>query len=359
VTSSQVNQTLNEHEMMSLSPTGGRGPGNLPGLQPRWKLSAAVFGVIMALGLVGCSAQGKSSSGSAVRAGASSWTLPARADPGARDAINALFTGESALGAAEEEMIRRCMAAKGMRYTKNPAQTTDNNIVLPPIGKLYGLTIEQARRSGYGMRAKVAQGRPQEFDQTAGLTEQQKQAWGVAFGGPEGGSEVSIELPGDTGIVKVPSEGCVSAARIQVYGSLMKYMQRENVAADITMTAMHRSDSDPAMARIDSAWAACMPTKGISGSIKGHSAARPTDAQGLAINNYGRLVTDVAFRKEVAIAVADAECEQQTGYIAQRTELEDRYFTAALRIFEPQVAAIREITKESLVRARTALAGGQ
>jgi hypothetical protein len=60
---------------------------------------------------------------------------------------------------------------------------------------------------------------------------------------------------------------------------------------------------------------------------------------------------------EIKLAVADAKCEQQIDYTPQRKRLEDLYYTAALRHYEPEIAAVHEMNKEVLARARTILAG--
>jgi hypothetical protein len=62
-------------------------------------------------------------------------------------------------------------------------------------------------------------------------------------------------------------------------------------------------------------------------------------------------------RTEIKIAVADAKCEQQIDYAPQRERLEDLYLTAALHHYEPEIAAVHEMNKKALARARTVLAG--
>lgn len=114
-----------------------------------------------------------------------------------------------------------------------------------------------------------------------------------------------------------------------------------------------RAADGPEMKVLDHQWSACMKGKGFPGI------PNPPKARGDAANFYSKYSKDEAFGKEVALAVADAECDSQMNYTSQRKTLEDRYFTAGLRKYESELAAAREMNSKALAKAKSILAGGE
>jgi hypothetical protein len=293
---------------------------------------------------------GCGSDGATHRTGAASdWKLPAKSDPGVREAMNGLFHGESVRAAAQYEYIYRCMAGRGFHYIKPPVGSKDVNPTMS-TRQDYGLSVAQARSSGYGMKP-ASDNAAGEIDQTAGLSAAQKQAWGVAFFGREDGPTVRVNLPGG-GQVEENAEGCLAEARTKIYGSLEQQMRLQNLAGNLPIMARRRADADPGMKKLNSAWSNCMSSKGLSGF------GAPKDAREKASGFYKRLPQATAKRQETQLAVADASCEAATQYSPQRRLLEDLYYTAGLHYFDGEIASLRELNDESLKRAQRILQNG-
>jgi hypothetical protein len=309
---------------------------------------ATAFGAALvlafALSITACSSSDvKAESGDPAGA---DWALPANPAVGVRDTIDGLYAGESTLDAAGETLIQRCMARQGFTYYKLPTGLRDANPMLSP--PIYGHSVEEATRFGYRIQQGITDGTKKQPDPTAGLSAAQKKKWGVAFFGPDDGPQVKVKTAGG-GSMGQPTLGCLAESRTELFGSVQRETDRTAAATAITQTPQERAAADPAMTDLNKGWSACMKDKGHPGL------ASPEKAQGQAGDLYTTLSKPDAFRQEVVLAVADAECEASTGYALKRRTLEDRYFTASLRVFEPQLTALHEIVQAALVRARAVL----
>ncbi|MER7132258.1 hypothetical protein [Streptosporangium saharense] len=270
-------------------------------------------------------------------------------DPVVRKALLDLFSGSATRYAAQEELVRRCMAGRGFTYVKNPVPTVD---VAPTLGQdPYGLTPEQARRTGYNS-AENAGDSPGEVDRSgvSKLSAEQQKQWGEAYFGPEDAPEVTVDLPGG-GTAGTTSEGCLAEAKKRLYGSLSDYATLNSLAGNLPIWARREAASSPDMARIDSTWSACMTSRGYP-NLKNPSAARER-----SVDVYQRLgvVTGEARDQEISLAVADAECDRATDYTAQRVRIEDRHYGKTLKKYAAEVTAIKEMNASALARAQEAL----
>ncbi|MCW2904637.1 MAG: hypothetical protein JWO67_6902 [Streptosporangiaceae bacterium] len=318
--------------------------------RPRRSINVRVFATTLTLvlaasgSLSGCGGSSGSARGAkdAARDGGG-WRLPDRADPNVRDKMNGLFSGVSVRIAATEELLWRCMAKKGLRYVKQPAPKRDVNPTMSAPG--YGLSPTEAARHGYRTAALLneSENRPDPYkDQTPA----ERQRWGQAFFGPDSTPQTRVKLP-DGSEVDTPSEGCLADAHRQIFGSTERRVKSESFAGNLPAQARQRANADPRLRNLNSLWSACMTKQGHAGLAE--PAAASSKAAGLYRNGDRQT--------EIKIAVADAKCEQQINYAPQRKRLEDLYYTAALRHYEPEVAAVHETNKEALARARTILAG--
>jgi hypothetical protein len=270
-------------------------------------------------------------------------------DPEVRQELLGLFAGSATRYAAEQELIRRCMEQRGFKYVKNPAPTRD---VAPTLGPdPYGLAVENAKTTGYNS-AENAGDSPAEVDRfgVSDLSDKEKQEWGEAYFGPENAPEVTVDLPGG-GAMGTTSEGCLAEARKTLYGSLSDNARLTFLSGNFPLWAKREASSDPDMARIDSAWSACMVGKGHSG-LKNPEAAREK-----AIEAHRRLgiASEEARNQEVALAIADAECEKTTNYAAQRVTIEDHYYKKYLNKFASEVAEMKKMNDSALARAKQVL----
>ncbi|GAA4594232.1 hypothetical protein GCM10023194_60520 [Planotetraspora phitsanulokensis] len=311
------------------------------------KLAVSLIGTVLVLsGCSGSPAADDPSSGQG-----DEWAIPIHPDPGARQAINDLYNGEANLAAAGEESIRRCMARSGFRYIKLPTGNQDVNPGLNGDG--FSLSVEVARKRGYGIKERVEQVDKEtrenaKYNSTNGLSPEQVKGFDVAFFGSSD-SQVSVLLP-DGSTVSFGDKGCLAESRKKIFGSIEKFGERTAMAGMITQNSQQRALADPGIRILNQAWSKCMQDSGYSG-LKD-----PYDAQGRASDAHDGKTSDiVVMAKEIPMAVADAECQAKTGYTMKMHDIQDRYFTAALNVYKSQVAEIEEITRDSLKRARPLL----
>ena len=202
------------------------------------------------------------------------------------------------LSRAVDDATVRCMAGKGLRYT-------------PPANDLARhepwFRSVDALRDGYGL--STAETQPNDADPNAahlaGRPESEQAAWRSALLGTWS-DPVSVSLP-DGSDTSTSRDGCVSDARIAVYGNLEGVISADFANQALTDRRLHEravADDTPyrtALAR----WRACMATAG-------HPV--PEDAgsgRDEAAEGYRRLNAAAARQAEVAIARADAACQQQ------------------------------------------------
>lgn len=273
-------------------------------------------------------------------------------DPEVRDAMRGLFAGENVRLAAVEELVRRCMTARGLRYVKNPMGTKDVNPTLIPDP--YGVPLEEAGRFGY-RTADNLRDAPRQVDRSGvlKLSQADQARWGNAYWGRDSAPQIRVKVPGG-GIVTTNSEGCLSEARKTLFGSLERWLKLSNFAGGFAINARRRSAADPAMNELNKAWSACM-------SGKGHAALSSPDHARTRAGEFHRrhgVGSDKALDEEKALATADAECENQVDYAPRRRELEDRHYRDALRAHEAEITAVLEMNEEALTRAHKILQTG-
>jgi hypothetical protein len=155
----------------------------------------------------------------------------------------------------------------------------------------------------------------------------------------------------EVGTVQATGEGCRAQARTALYGNpperwLFYMFFSDNFKHRVRV----RASADPGLATLNRRWSSCMSGKGYPGLRD------PAQARVLAAGYHTpEAGTGAARRKEIALATADAACEQSLAYAVQRRTLEDRYFTAGMRIYEAEAAAVRETGRQALRHARQIL----
>ncbi|MCW2904638.1 MAG: hypothetical protein JWO67_6903 [Streptosporangiaceae bacterium] len=304
--------------------------------------TALVLAMAVAGTLAGCGGSSGSDRSKEAR-DTGGWRLPDQPDRDVRDKMEGLFAGVGVRIAATEELSWRCMTKKGVRYVKRPAPKRDGNPTMSAPD--YGISPAEAGRHGYRTAALLneSENQPNPYkDQTPA----ERQRWGQAFFGPDSAPQIRVKLPGGSE-VETSSQGCLADAQKQVFGSIERMLKSESFAGNLPAQARNRANADPRMRKLNALWSACMTKQGHAGL------ADPALAHSKAAESY----RNGDRRTEIKIAVADATCEQQIHYAPQRKRLEDLYYTAALHHYEPEIAAVYEMNKGALARARTVLAG--
>lgn len=114
-----------------------------------------------------------------------------------------------------------------------------------------------------------------------------------------------IESPGEVDGVEVPPNGCAGKANLALWGSYSTI--KDDLANDLGVEAWFATAADPRMVEIERLWQQCMSGRGYAvGTLKEEDAKpRPWDDVPIA----QRPTED-----ERAMAVADAECNNEVGY---------------------------------------------
>jgi hypothetical protein len=264
--------------------------------------------------------------------------IPQKPDPGVRDAFRGLYALLPFPGEAMGTLAGRCMVRQGFRPMESvPTSTPD------PFGWVYGLTVAEAKRSGYRFGHPPPQTPPLPYSAN------DAQAWLAAYLGPDNGPMVTVPNPLFGGTMKVTGTGCLAEARAAVYGDLTTWASLEFFTSNVVSTALNQASKSTEMRALNQAWSSCMTAKGFPGLNI------PDEPLAKARVDWTEGNVAVASPQEKATALADAQCEVDTDYAATRTFVEDRYLTAALVKFESTLTAAREMYSAAEVRAREAL----
>ncbi|MCD0452616.1 hypothetical protein LO762_26035 [Actinocorallia sp. API 0066] len=249
--------------------------------------------------------------------------------------------------AAQEELIRRCMTKAGFTYVKSPSPTGD---VAPTMGvEPYGQSVADAKRHGYPKDPVNDRPATETDPGNGGLSASDKAKWHAAYFG-DGSSSVEIELPNGES-VGTNANGCLAEARATLYGSVELEIRVVNFAGMLPIVAQRQIRVDPALKTLNDAWAACVKAKGLG------EFADPEAARVKAKEFASQGTPAEARKKEITLAVADAECEAETDYAPKRRTLEDRYYTVALQKYQGPVTEIISANKHALTKAKQILSG--
>jgi hypothetical protein len=251
---------------------------------------------------------------------------------------------------AEEELVSRCMAARGFRYVA-VAPPKDAEEPEAPYGND---DVEWARRYGFGKlvapRSVLA-----EFERThpnrtivERLTPDRRRAYGQALTG-DLRRQVAITLP-DGSQRTATVDGCVADVRRRLYGDLRSWLMRGYQAQNIGQQVRARVIGDPRYTDAVARWRSCMQERGYR-----------YEDPGTARRELGALLEKapdpIRLRdREVAVAVADAECAARVGLVAAAVRLDLDLRAIVLAENEGVVVAYRDQQASALQRAKELLA---
>jgi hypothetical protein len=203
------------------------------------------------------------------------WTQPATGPDLTSVAFSSPPSEDRALVAAREELLRRCMAARGFTYRPAapallPAADT------PPSG-------------GYGLSAQFAKPRPGAA-RAPGFHR-------ALLGSPR--ETGTLRLEGGT-VVIYRTSGCYAKAMGTLYGSVRRYQSFVARRNALRALAGARLDRDPRLARAAAGWTRCMAARGF----------RSTSPEEARMDVYDAYMkgSDRAPARERATAAADRAC---------------------------------------------------
>lgn len=268
---------------------------------------------------------------------------------------------------AQETLVSRCMAERGFLYEVAELPPASEAFENRPSRWNSAFDVETARLEGYGIyRSMVGSDgdtdEEGEFDiapgketgpnaHVASLPPEQQAAWREALHGTE---EHTLEVPGAGeagGAAFMRTDGCVAEMERALYGDLEEFLRLETAIGAALNSQQYDVFSDERVVAAGSEWMACMANRGYA-----------VDSQDggnlLAREAYEERPLDTARQVEIAIAVADAECleESRVNEILQDVMLKQE--EALVRDNAALFAELRRIQEEAVARGRALLDEG-
>lgn len=245
---------------------------------------------------------------------------------------------------AEEQLVSRCMEARGFQYVALVAPEEE-----PRPVSLYGNDdVESARQNGYGISSPVdsaiddfARNNPNQ-QHVESLPTAEQNAWNAALTGTDG-ARVEVTLS-DGRRLFTNADGCVAQVRAELYGDLASHMRIKYTARAIEEAAYIRVVADPIYLSALREWADCMTAKGYR--LETPDAAREYVWE--EFERSGEVVRDLEFQ----VALAEAECTQKSKLERVAAELEERYRQEETVAREGELLAYLEQQQQALEKAR-------
>lgn len=257
---------------------------------------------------------------------------------------------QQAREAKVQEAIRTCMKAEGFDYI--PVDPSQNGMSVRFGGPgEEGDDLETRQKEGYGIttgfmsRPKPAQGESDDPNQKIreGLSEADRKAYEIALHGRSAGEEISaggggrrvMRQLGSSAEAAPEDMGCFGKAQQEVPGG------PEELGADL-QEMQERAQADPRLIDAEEEWASCMNEAGYTDFEKPRDASRSIMDQMDALmgaTDEGDGVTSFAIGgddidqaalatlrdEEIALAVADWKCQDETGYADVEDDIRAEY----------------------------------
>jgi hypothetical protein len=261
---------------------------------------------------------------------------------------------EAFLNLAEDELVSRCMAKKGFKYTVAPPLTPES---LPDAP--YGSDdLAYAREHGFGsVQRRDRSERVEKYAREDpnkrhldSLSPRERDRYWEAFAG-DLAHQAYVTLPDGT-TVSVATKGCVAEARTQLYGNLSEWLRLDHTRQAFVRDVRSRVESDAQFGRAVAAWRDCMQGRGLRYASP---AAASEPFLGAATANLADNLADKPSAKEVRVAVAAAECSRESKLTETGERLERELRLAGSAEYDRAVLAWHELQLRALQRARSLL----
>jgi hypothetical protein len=211
---------------------------------------------------------------------------------------------------ATDVLIERCMKTAGFDYVLLPKSKYSQD-----LPHEYGESVGQAEAVGYNLKSQT---RVNPARIPANGNAKQRQTY----------------------------DKCQTAAQKAVFGDPTRFARDSTFTLTAQRSALSDAGADPRVRWLDKTWSTCMRDKGY------YLILDPSTARSLA-----RSVLDESNgrQQEIAIATADAQCEQRVGY-AQRERVEDAYLEQEVSGHQDLLADGSQMYSQARQRAEQILA---
>ncbi|MFC7813737.1 hypothetical protein ACFUTR_03610 [Streptomyces sp. NPDC057367] len=245
---------------------------------------------------------------------------------------------------AEDRLVLQCMRRQGFRYWPGPVASVAER----RAGGYVVDDVDWARRYGYGrsfdIAAEKARRSHPNITYANALSERERIRYSRALDG-DFDDVLTVELPSG-GSVRTPREGCYAEASERLYGDHPAWFRSKKTVTSLTPLYVPKILEDQRLVTAVTAWSQCMRESG-----------RPFESPDEIRRKRDALIRGMseqnALESESALAVAEAECAQQTSLGKIARALEKEYREAALRDYAEESADYRQMRMTALTRART------
>jgi hypothetical protein len=247
---------------------------------------------------------------------------------------------EDLLYTAGQILLRDCMEKQGFEYRpvkQNPVpEARDFPYVINDV--------TWARKHGYGTDIQQAMAKVRETDPNQryfrSLPAKRRAAALTAANGSRP-LKVTAKAP-DGMLFQRSPEGCQSETDRKLYGDLQKWFQAKVTFDTLTEIRRSRVLADPRFAKAVKPWAACM-------RAAGHSYSSPAQLRNSLAPSNHRL----SRKKEIRLAVAEADCALSSGLSGKAAALDREYAEKLRRQYHSDVETRRRLQLTALPRARS------
>lgn len=167
----------------------------------------------------------------------------------------------SVLMVANERLVAECMAREGFQFVPLDLATAIGIAEAREDERRADLPIDDAAEATGYIQPRVDPGRAFDNDAYANsLNDAARDAWSRAALG-DFGDAITVNMP-DGNQVSIPKAGCLSEARVALYGSVEDAMMFEMGIAGMRVAAMMTADADPDVVTARADWVRCMSASG-------------------------------------------------------------------------------------------------
>jgi len=263
-------------------------------------------------------------------------TPPAASQPVSEDDRDLLYR-------AEQVLLRTCMAEQGFRYWPMPEQPA-------PDYRQFSYVVTDvawAKKHGYGRDIELQIQResrnspPVKYSE--GLSEQRRQALGVAMSGPE---PVGLAVANPIGGTLTHSDkGCTATVWKQLYGDPQAWFAAHAITMNLGAIRADRASSDPAFVAGVDRWRTCMRPLGY------------TDRDPAALRGRTLSTPGLTRAQEIRAATAEATCATMSDLASIARQVDHRYQLALQDEYRSTFTSMWSMQRAALRLAHSVLAG--
>ncbi|MGW4048503.1 hypothetical protein [Streptomyces sp. NPDC004721] len=259
------------------------------------------------------------------------------------------------LGEAEQQLITSCMRDQGFQYGLDPdgprSEAPERRFGLDDVAwaRRHGYGLAEAAGAG-GQGEKAAAERGPQARYLASLPQQRQAEFDRALNGTDRAAIV-VPVPG-RGEIFTSADGCQADARRHLYGDLRKWTEAKVAVVNLEYVTYDDVVAEPRYTKALADWQTCMKSRGL---------AYPSTSEAIgAVAKENRSRTaEKAWKHEVTVAVADAECNREAGLARIGARLQREHVRDTARHeFARQTRHYTQAVTTALGRARSVVGSG-